>query len=723
MNDFLNLSKKPELLAPAGTYECFECAIKAGADAVYLAGDKYGARAYAGNFNQEELLKALDYAHLFGKKIFLTVNTVFKDEEIKELYSYIRPYYEAGLDAVIVQDIGVIKYLKSCFADIKVHVSTQASITDAEGVMLLKQYGADRIVLARELSLNEIRSIYDKTKMPLECFIHGAMCYCYSGKCLFSSFLGGRSGNRGRCAQPCRLSFNDKYPLSMKDMYTLRSLPSLIDAGIASFKIEGRMKSPDYVSAVTGVYRKYIDMYYDDPSCYKVDEADEKLLLDLYTRSGNCGGYYNKYNGADMITIDFPGYNGKKEHAEYTNEYNLKAETKLPVKGTVRLNAGENAELTLTYKDKKITYSSDIVEKAEKSPTTEETIRRQLLKTGADVFEFSSLTVMMTDDIFIPVSKLNSLRREAFLALRESILSDYYRSVPCEAFDLNSLEEYKEKQPDDFRSFIISAEGQSLSAVAAILSSSYAVRIIVPLCLLLDLKSGRRINEALELSLNEAEKSEKEVYIKLPYVLRSLSNLQIKSISKLLLCDFVKGVYADNYEALGLLLRLKFQKHVVSDMHLYCTSAFAAKALADLGVHATTVPVELNKKELLKRNIANEDMIVYGRIPLMLSAQCVRKTLSGCTKKEGYFYINDRKNISFPVFCNCTECLNVIYNSVPVFIKKEDDIIKSLKPSSLRLIFTDEKEEDILNILKYYAGDGEIGKFEHTLGHLKRGVE
>ena len=259
------MNKQVELLSPAGDMECCRAAINAGADAVYLGGNRFNARAYASNLDQKELIEALDIAHLFGRRIYLTLNTLFKDDELTEVYDYIYPLYINGLDGVIIQDPGVAKLLRECFPGLPLHASTQLSVTGAEGIRLLSDSGISRVVPARELSLTELKRMRDETGMELECFIHGALCYSYSGKCLFSSLLGGRSGNRGRCAGPCRLPYKagkddkEKYYLSAKDICVIDVLDRLIDAGIYSFKIEGRMKGPEYVAGVTGIYRKYID--------------------------------------------------------------------------------------------------------------------------------------------------------------------------------------------------------------------------------------------------------------------------------------------------------------------------------------------------------------------------------------------------------------------------------------------------------------------------------
>ncbi|MCR5801753.1 MAG: U32 family peptidase, partial [Lachnospiraceae bacterium] len=296
----------PELLSPAGSFASAMAAFHAGADAVYLAGNRFGARAYAENFSEDDIIRCIRYAHLYSKKVYLTLNILIKESEIREIEGFVRPLYEAGLDGVIIQDLGIVRLLHDLFPHLPLHASTQMSITGFDGVSFLEKYGISRVVPARELSLNEIESIIaHEDASELECFIHGAMCYCYSGQCLFSSVLGGRSGNRGRCAQPCRLGYeylgddhsgskngNDlSYILSMKDLCTVDRISELIDAGIASFKIEGRMKSPEYSAGVTSIYRKAID---DHLSGIDHDaKKDVDLLKGLYMRTGIYEGYYD----------------------------------------------------------------------------------------------------------------------------------------------------------------------------------------------------------------------------------------------------------------------------------------------------------------------------------------------------------------------------------------------------------------------------------------------
>ena len=325
------MKDRVEILAPAGSMECLKAAIAAGADAVYTGGALFGARAYAHNLTEEELLEAIDYVHLHGRRLYLTVNTLIKDREMeKQMYDYLLPYYRQGLDAVIVQDIGLFRFIRKHFPDLPIHASTQMTLTGVDGAKFLEKEGAQRIVTSRELSMAEVKKIADETELEIESFVHGALCYCYSGQCLFSSFIGGRSGNRGQCAQPCRLLYRTpeakkpQYLLSLKDICTLELIPEMIESGIYSFKIEGRMKKPEYAAAVAFQYRKYADLYLkyyeecpagEDPAAYamkkyRVCEEDRQMLLDLYNRGGFHTGYYHTQNGREMISLNRPNHAG-----------------------------------------------------------------------------------------------------------------------------------------------------------------------------------------------------------------------------------------------------------------------------------------------------------------------------------------------------------------------------------------------------------------------------
>ena len=443
-----------EVLAPAGTYECFRAAINAGADAVYLGGSMFGARAFAGNFEEAELIKAIRTAHLYGRKVYLTVNTLLRNDELEKLVQYVKPYYEEGLDAVIVQDYGVFAVLREAFPGLDLHASTQMTITGKYGAQLLKDMGAARVVPARELSAKEIRDIYDNVDVEIESFVHGALSYCYSGQCLLSSMIGGRSGNRGRCAQPCRLTYSangisEKYLLSPKDMCTIEAVPDILDAGVYSLKIEGRMKSPEYVAGVSYAYRKYVDMYLEKGrDGYRVEEQDIRQLMDLYNRGGFCKGYYYAQNDKSMMTFDRPNHQGIvignikngelilsqevnpgdvlefPDGSEYTTPTGKKSgrlalpkgvlknpkngaavyrtrnnellgqlragyidnDIKIPVRMEIFLKSGERACLKLLSGDKELVVYGDVLEPSDKRPAVREDVVKQLKKLGGTAF-------------------------------------------------------------------------------------------------------------------------------------------------------------------------------------------------------------------------------------------------------------------------------------------------------------------------------------------------
>ncbi|MDO4189483.1 MAG: U32 family peptidase, partial [Lachnospiraceae bacterium] len=414
---------KIELLAPAGDYECFLAAINAGADAVYLSGEKFGARSYAKNFTEEEIVKAIDYAHIFGKKVFMTVNTLLKDDELSELYDYLLPFYNAGLDGVIVQDMGVISYIRKAFNDMPVHASTQLAITGIEGINMLEKLGVKRTVLARELSMEEIKYINEHSSMELETFVHGSLCYSYSGKCLFSSLVGGRSGNRGRCAGSCRQPYNDKFVLSTKDICCLKIIPDMIEAGICSLKIEGRMKSPEYVAGVTSIYRKYIDIYYanaNNMSSLEIKEQyfsgkifsnDLDLLTRLYTRGGNSTGYYYKHNGKDMISLLDASYKSDKgEVKSKINDEYIGESKKISLSCMVRIHPYEAISILINNEF----YSEGaIASEAKNNPIDNDSVKKQLQKTKDTEFEFTDITFDIDKNSFVRVSDLNQLRRDA----------------------------------------------------------------------------------------------------------------------------------------------------------------------------------------------------------------------------------------------------------------------------------------------------------------------
>lgn len=425
----------PELLAPAGSMESLKAAVAGGADAVYMGGLKFGARAYAENPDEAGICDAIDYVHLHGAKLYMTVNTLMKERELeKELLPFLERPYRAGVDAVLVQDLGVLTVIREHFPDLPVHISTQMTVASPYGARITKRLGAERLVLPRELSLPEIVKIKEEAEIEVETFIHGALCYCYSGQCLMSSMIGGRSGNRGRCAQPCRLPYRKdgsghaEYLLNLKDICSLRLLPELAEAGISSLKIEGRMKSPSYTLGTTAVYRKYLDKIKNgEPDA--VDPEDVRFLLTLFDRGGYSSGYYHMHNGPSMIHKD------EKPAKRIVDEAFLKScfgklDSEAPdikIKGTLKIIPGNCATITMTYKDHAVTVSGPMVQEAKSRPMPAEEIGKRMRKTGGSGFLFSELDIVTEGAVFIPVGELNRFRRDAIEAMRKEILDAYRR--------------------------------------------------------------------------------------------------------------------------------------------------------------------------------------------------------------------------------------------------------------------------------------------------------
>jgi len=432
------MSNKVELLSPAGNKEAYYGAVHAGADAIYLGGEKYGARAYADNFTEEQLTQIINIAHLRDVSVYLTLNTLISSEEYSELESVLNPLAESGLDGVIVQDLGVAKLIMSRYPSLEVHASTQMSVMSSYGASMLKDAGFVRVVPSRELTLEEIRQIKEDTGIELECFIHGAMCYSYSGLCLMSSMIGGRSGNRGRCAGTCRLPFttyinefesDEEYPLSMKDMCTVEILPKLMDCGIDSYKIEGRMKSPEYVAGVTSIYRKYMDAYIESGSeGYHVDKSDLIHLRNLYIRTEISKGYYEGYKGRNLITLDSPGYNGNDD--KYVERLNAKYVHKpdpLEIGVSVYAHAGAPLGITMNWGDIYVYNEGPVCQVAQKAPLSEDKLREQVSKFGGTSFVARDIYVDASRDVFLPMGLINECRRNAIVCLESEILKYYGR--------------------------------------------------------------------------------------------------------------------------------------------------------------------------------------------------------------------------------------------------------------------------------------------------------
>ena len=748
--------KRAELLAPAGSFASLKAAVAAGADAVYMGGARFGARAYAQNADQNEMIAAIEYAHLHGCRLYMTVNTLFKENELGELYEYLLPYYKAGLDGVIVQDLGALSFIREHFPGIELHASTQMTITSVYGAKELKRLGCCRVVPAREVSLEEIRRIYDETGMDIETFVHGALCYCYSGQCLMSSLIGGRSGNRGRCAQPCRLPYrvyeqengtavnkeDQKCVLSMKDLCTLDILPQILEAGVFSLKIEGRMKSPRYTAGVVRIYRKYLDRYLEYGSeGYYVEPEDKKELLDLFDRGGFTSGYYTRHNGRDMIALkEKPEFREtNKELFDFLDREYVETEKKEPVEGYAYLAEGLPSVLTLTCGDISVTVSGQEPQAAKNQPMTREKVIRQLGKTGATAFEFTELEAEVCGALFLPVQALNELRREGFEALTEAIQNQWRRKTP-EAGEVQNGADSGEKSsraagcagpvPDESAGkrpmyLTVSAEtGDQLSA-------ALAVPEVRRICLDASSFQPGRWAEFVQL----IHQAGKECYLTLPHIFRTHAIGFFRTYRSCLEQAGFDGLLIRAFEEIQWMREEQISFSASFDASVYAWNHGAVHTLKEEQAAFITAPWELNSRELepvfeaCRREGLPAELIVYGRAPMMVSAQCITKTVKGCSKCPSLLWMKDRTGARLPVQNHCAFCYNTILNPLPVSLHGCADSVKRLAPEGLRLCFTIETGEETKAVLNAFAAEfirGENAEppfTEFTRGHFRRGVE
>lgn len=741
----LELKPRAEILAPAGSWESMAAAINAGADAVYMGGSRFGARAYADNPEEDRFLEAIDYAHLHGCRLYMTVNTLVKERELKELGEFLVPYYRRGLDAVIVQDMGVFSYIRKRFPDLPVHASTQMTVTGYHGARILKELGASRVVTARELSLEEIAKIRDEVDIEIESFVHGALCYCYSGQCLLSSLIGGRSGNRGRCAQPCRLPYDvkpaadgkaaglgpagkqdERYVLSLKDLCTLDILPDILEAGVFSLKIEGRMKSPRYTAGVVSIYRKYVDRYLEHGrKGYRVDPADRKMLLELFDRGGFTDGYYKQHNGRDMVALkEKPSFREGNQalfnrlDAEYVDK---KAQE--PIWGKVTLKEGQPASLTLTYhragmsNEIQAEVLGDVVQRAQNQPITEEKLIKQMKKTGGTPFVFERLEAELSGFCFMPVQALNELRRSGLEKLTEAILGPYRREL-CGADDWSS-------------DTVIGAGEAGPLRIHVSLESPDALEIAVwhPDVGAVYLDAVGFDADGWAAGVETCHKNGKECALVFPHIFRTEAETYFRKYLPELTGAGFDELVIRSMEEVDFLKELGVSVPMVFDAGMYAMNHQALTQMMQLGAARLTLPLELNSRELNELGYRRGELVGYGYLPAMVSAQCIRRTVSGCDRKPGLLNLKDRMGKELPVKNHCRFCYNTIYNPSPLSLLGQEKMVEKLDPSVLRLQFTIETPQQVKAVIDAYADHFLYGKdspapfADFTRGHMKRGVE
>ncbi len=789
---------RPEILAPAGSMEALKAAVHAGADAVYLGGNQFGARAYANNFDDAALVEAIEYCHLYGVKVYLTINTLFRDAEILALFDYLNPLYQAGLDAVIVQDFGVMKYVHEVFHDLPIHASTQMTITTSLAYQLLKDYGVTRIVPARELSMKEISSLkMSECKPEVEVFVQGALCYCYSGQCLMSSMIGGRSGNRGRCAQTCRLPYSlydenenliktdGEYLLSPKDLCGLESIPDLIKAGVDSFKIEGRMKRPEYVAVCVRAYRELIDAWYSNRFSDELVASYKEQLLEVFNRGGFTKGYYWQKNGKDMMSIRYPGHAGVQIGViEAINKNQITILLKKAVAiGDVLMPEGKAEDFTLTCnkdgkKGQRITLNVPkgkhlskgqiicrmtqyaLLEELKEYVSNEKEIR---LDGTVSLVEGENAKVSLTATIGNKQYQCEYVGDSVEVATKQPISSEIVESkirqtgntryvfgrlqvqVSEQAFySVKQLKELRRNAIallektiiDDFKredgnvkcntlSFDNANEDLSSQKYSALISTKEQYDVLQQYNDFTWFYLDMQYLDKQIITQVLSSKSKQKIAIVLPPIIRKSYQDEV--------ADFIKAVFAEyedvacvvrNIDELSFLKTIGFQGKVFTDYSLYVMNAWSAAFVRELYPNATiTLSVELNENQIKNLSFLdnNCEISVYGYQQLMVSAQCLQATSAKCSGANKKFIIKDRYLKNFFIFSICKYCYNIIYNGVPTVLY---DMVRKQFGNriSMRLHFTMENADETKMVVEAFLQDRILEK-DKTRGHYRRGVE
>ncbi len=808
----MSVNNRAELLSPAGSMESLRAAVNSGCDAVYLGGKQFSARQYAGNFNRKELEDACDYCHLRGVRVYVTVNTIYKDAELAALLTYIGQLYEMGVDALILQDAGAARLIRAHFPDFPLHASTQMTCNSLADVRYWESLGFDKIVLSRELSLEEIQHITENTEAEIETFVHGALCVCYSGQCIMSSMLGGRSGNRGRCAQPCRLPYTlyreteamaEGYLLSPKDMMTVEILPQLLKVGIASLKIEGRMKSPEYVAGVTRIYRKYMDMYFENPAGYAVDPADVKELRQLFNRGGFTEGYYTAFAGREMMSVERPKPWGLKvgivdkylpQHKKVTIRTreplvpgdgleiwtqtephagtNVSKQSKagevititlageiqkndvvyrtfgkalqdelkktyerdmrkLPIYGMLRAKEGEPLSLQLWDNGgSSVFISGSLVEAAGSAPMLPLKLRENIGKMGATPFVLVDLQTDIDPYIYVNVSEVNRVRREACAALAAAILKKTKRKAQN-----GVLYEDDAEQPLQMR--------KKLTAVVTSMGQLDAVLQAKGICRVYYEASGLERNfEKISAKCRAAGVT---LYAALPRVAREWRAETEQPMIDRLAAGDVDGFLV---RTAGQFAQVRHSgKKIVIDYSLNVMNRAAVEFWKAQGADNVCLSVEANLREINRMGDKDCEMVVYGYLPLMKTQQCpVGNYVGGkdghkfCTERgnEDLYFLRDRKGMKFPLLLDCDRCVCTILNGKPLFTLKFYDEILESTTGLVRMDFTMEGPARTARIAKAYgemtadvdrvspSTSGLLNEMREkgsTKGHFFRGVE
>ncbi len=812
------MKNKPELLSPVGDKDSLKAAVENGADAIYLGGKSFNARKGAANFSLEELEKAIEYAKIRGVRVYITANILYKPREIKKVLKFVEKIYNYGADGLIVQDLGLVKLVKKNFPDFELHASTQMTIHNLAGAKYLEELGFSRVVLARELSIAETKEIVAGSNLEVESFVHGALCISYSGQCLMSSLIGGRSGNRGRCAQPCRMPYTlidydskesvgpelaKKYLLSPRDINTLEILGQLIEVGITSFKIEGRMKRAEYVALVTSKYRKYIHNFLEYRGEYEINDKDYEELLQIFNRGEFTVGHYKKLSNLELINYkraknqglklgQIISYNRQNKRAKIkldkevsigdgleiwtskgenvgfrVEESNLVSAKKIAVEiaggiekgdavyrtfskelieaaaatyqnrkeeivevfGRLEAKIGEKLELSIWNRSGEfVTAESDFIpEQAKNQALTENEIREQIDRLGNTPYHFTELELDLDDNLFIPISKVNQLRREAINQLNQK-RAPAKKNKRLKKEVLN-LAKNNTKYSEELAIYL--KERKHLKDVVELDIDRVYLDYTTELDLIVD-----------ELQLTQNNKV--ECFIKFPRIAKEAELIKIKdNLSKLEELEITGYLISQ----LGIAQLLKdSQKELIADYSLNNFNQYTAKHWEDEDYNSIILSPELNLKEIKRMTDYNQiktEAIIYGHLPMMVTEYCpigaVNQYLDNncqniCQNKD--FGLLDRKEMIAPIKTEENSCRAKVYNSQPLYLLDKLKAIKESKISTYRLDFILESKAEMIELIKAYKDylfTNEdryltqevlnIKKSGYTTGHFYRGVK
>lgn len=693
-----------ELLAPAGSMEALRAAVCNGADAVYLGADTFNARMNARNFSAADLQEAVVYCHVRGVKVHLTLNTLVLDREMPRAAELIRLAASCGVDAFIVQDLGVVSLCRQLAPDVPIHASTQMSIHSLEGVMEAAALGCSRVVLARELPAEEIAHICKKSPVEIEVFVHGALCMCYSGQCYLSSVIGRRSGNRGQCAQPCRLPYgygrfeSTRYPLSLKDNCLAGELDELRRMGVASIKIEGRMKRPEYVAIVTRAYRTVLNGG-------KLMPSDLQELETAFSRQGFTDGYFRGQTGSDMFGRRQEGEDTADLFASARATYEQGEPQRIGVRFYAMIRRGEPAQLAVEDPDGNLCRArGPVPEQAVYRSLTPQDLEQQLKKTGGTPYLCTAVRSSLDPDLMLPASAINAMRRDVIAELT----AKRGRAAPAHLNAYDEPPRYDGIAGEPQLTIAVRTAGQITSRM---LSMKPTV-LYVPLSEL-----------AEHPDLPQRVGVETQLAAILPRVIWSGELVPIARQLRTVYEMGVRQVLAGNLGQLHIARAAGFA--VRGDFGLNIVNSRAMRYLREQGLDSQLLSFELTLPQI--RDISKAvpaELLIYGRLPLMLMENCVMKNRTGiCACQTGTVRLVDRVGEEFPIVKDPGTCRNVLLNGKKLYLLDKKDALRGMGLWALRLQFTTENPGEIDKVLMDYQGRAVFDAGSYTRGLYSRGVE